>query len=238
MWYWIKKAVNLFLFIASIIMLSWFIKGSLLNIYVIPTNSMSPTLKVGDYITVQKFPYLIKVPEHYPLSIVPFPYYSNKGFLNLEIDDIIVFYSPIEKNSNPVQNMTLIKRIRGIPGDTIYVHDRLVISKDSVNKYSEVKSFYAPKKGDSIILKKDNYNKWEKLIKKDGSSITIIDDQIVINNEPSNIYIFSNAFYFLTGDNTTESNDSRIWGPIPDNLIIGKAKRVIYRDKKVSNITL
>lgn len=56
---------------------------------------MFPTLDLGDYVFVTKFPYNLRTPECYPLTAIPFPYYKTDGLGDVEIGDIVVFDLPI-----------------------------------------------------------------------------------------------------------------------------------------------
>src|SRR5690554_1401177 len=158
---WIKKSLRFAWFFVCIILLSWIIKGFILTVYVIPTQSMYPGLEVGDYVTVQKFPYVIRVPEFYPLTNIPFHYYSKEGYLKLKKKDIVAFYSLSESKSHPVTRMTLIKRITALPSDTVYVQDKSIVSKNNLLRNVPWEKHFVPQKNQTVYLTDSNFYDWE-----------------------------------------------------------------------------
>ncbi|MCB9209126.1 MAG: signal peptidase I [Ignavibacteriales bacterium] len=80
-----------------------------------------------------------------------------------------------------------------------------------------------PKKGDKIILTKGNINDWKTIIDRefDREVVTIEDGNILIDGEKSNEYILKQDYYFMVGDNRDDSYDSRFWGFVPRENIVG-----------------
>lgn len=90
-----------------------------------------------------------------------------------------------------------------------------------------------PGKGDTLKLDTLNLCLYERLISVyEGNKIDIKNDSIFINNQYSLMYIVKQNYYFMMGDNRHNSQDSRHWGFVPENHIIGKATRIIFSNKK------
>jgi signal peptidase I len=92
---------------------------------------------------------------------------------------------------------------------------------------------YIPKKDD--VLKLDTFNIvfYKKLIKDhEKNTLEIKGDSIYINNELTTTYNVKRNYYFTLGDNRDNANDSRKWGFLPENFIVGKSIYVIKQTKK------
>lgn len=166
----------------------------------IPSGSMLPTLKIGDFILVNKFSYGLRMPI------------TNKVIIPIgkpKRGDIVVFKYP----ANP--EVDFIKRLVGLPGDKIsYINKELFINGKEIPK-SFVGSILQP--SNSPTEKSQEYR--EKLGKFDNS---------VLNVSWNNAKNFKNVVvpkgeYFVMGDNRDFSEDSRYWGFVPAKNLVGKA---------------
>ena len=96
------------------------------------------------------------------------------------------------------------------------------LKKDwTVNNYGPI---YIPKKGDTLSLNKDNIHFYKKLIEDyEGNKLEIIEnDLFIINEKQSKSYTVKMNYYWMMGDNRHNSEDSRVWGFVPENHIVGK----------------
>ncbi len=177
------------------------LRSFLLEPFRIPSASMMPTLLIGDFIVVNKFTYGIRLPV-LDTKIVEIG--------SPERGDVVVFRYP-EDPSIP-----FIKRIVGLPGDTIRYREKSLYingkpaSQRSLGVYSGYGSgadftgtnireeALGEKKHD--ILVQGHYS-----IRRDGE------------------WVVPDGQYFVLGDNRDNSRDSRFWGFVPDELLIGRA---------------
>lgn len=82
---------------------------------------------------------------------------------------------------------------------------------------------YIPKKGDQIDLSLDNLPLYKKIIKDyEFNDIEISNGRIIINSEEQDSYIFKQDYYWMMGDNRYNSEDSRVWGFVPFDHVLGK----------------
>ena len=82
---------------------------------------------------------------------------------------------------------------------------------------------YIPKKGDQIDLSLDNLPLYKKIIKDyEFNDIEISNGRIIINSEEQNSYTFKQDYYWMMGDNRYNSEDSRVWGFVPFDHVLGK----------------
>lgn len=189
----------------------------------IPSASMMPTLVRGDFVLVEKFRYGIRNPFTnaviYPTSTV------KRG-------DIVVFKYP--ENTN----IDYIKRIIGLPGDVIrYDRGRFYIKEKNSNDFELL---HAEKDVEQPYLVRDEvYPSEHGVVSTEdllGFKHKIMRDVEVRPREPFYMQpgriVLGNEYgewevptghYFAVGDNREHSRDSRFWGFVPDNYIVGRA---------------
>lgn len=177
-----------------VIVLVLVVRSFLVEPFQIPSSSMEPTLEVGDFILVNKFTYGIRLPV--------------TGTKIVEINqpqrgDVMVFFPPGD-------DRYFIKRVIGLPGDLIEYHDKVLTINGVRQDLSPVAS---------LVLDPEQRDLFTENL--DGRLHSVY-------HQPSRQAIsFSGVVqpghYFMMGDNRDNSSDSRFWGQVPEERIVGKA---------------
>lgn len=98
---------------------------------------------------------------------------------------------------------------------------------DSVYYKWNIKNFgplYIPRAGDVLAINSVNYRLYKKPIEYEtGKDLRVVDNRIYLDDELMNTYLFKQNYYFMSGDLVGDSKDSRYWGLLPEDHIIGKA---------------
>jgi signal peptidase I len=176
------------------------LRSFLVEPFRIPSGSMIPTLLVGDFILVNKFTYGIRLPV------------LNHKIIDLgtpQRGDVVVFRYPLDPST------PFIKRVVGLPGDTIRYHDKDVyingekVSHVPKGTYVGVRS--AASHTGATVLSERLDGREHDIIHTPGARS--------LNGE----FRVPSGQYFVLGDNRDNSRDSRFWGYVPDENLIGKA---------------
>ncbi len=241
------------------------IKGFFFEAFRIPTGSMEDTLLPGDFLVVNKAAYSLDTPANIPLTGMSIPHFTLISWSAPLRDDIIVFEFPGNKDELlPLQPANYIKRVAGIPGDTIELRNKVLyvnnketpfpelvkISKTSSFRWGEAEKnlypgnngwnsdFYGPLvvpyKGQTIQVNPRNINDWKTIIDREYGKRAVSVEGTVINIDgiPSRRYTFQKNYYFVLGDNRDDSMDSRFWGFVPEDRIIGRAEFIYWSLKE------
>jgi signal peptidase I len=151
-----------------------------------------------------------------------------------------------------------LKRCIGLPGDIIRIHQRTVYINDrkqelpphgkylrpepipagysNPNIFPRISDFnednygpiVVPEKGSVLSLNADNISTWEVFVGREGHSASLIKNQVFIDGRPANRYVVERDYLFAMGDNRDDSLDSRFWGFVPVEDVIGTPMFVFW----------
>jgi signal peptidase I len=202
-----EGAVEFVASLAPVLGLVLVLRSFVIEPFQIPSSSMVPTLKVGDFILVNKWTYGIRLPVLRTKII---------ELNSPERGDVMVFFPPHEERY-------FIKRVIGLPGDEIHVLDGvLYINGDKMSQKVLEGEIPAAR---SAVMSEDLYGLEHAMQKR------ILPTRLSQNFTA----VVPQGHYFMMGDNRDNSSDSRVWGPVPEQRIVGKAfARWMFWDKFLS----
>lgn len=183
-----------------VILIVLLLRSFLVEPFRIPSASMMPTLVAGDFILVNKYVYGLRLPV------------LNRKFLDIQSPqrgDTVVFRFPKEPS------IDYIKRVVGLPGDriayidkTLYINGSMV-AQQLLGTYTGIGAGRSYS-GAKLILEQ---------LDTASHQILVANDRHLGEGE----FLVPEGHYFVMGDNRDNSNDSRYWGVVPEENLVGKA---------------
>lgn len=178
------------------------LRSFILEPFRIPSGSMMPTLLIGDFILVKKYEYGIRLPVvHTKLTE------GNK----VERGDVVVFRFP----NDPT--VDFIKRVVGLPGDTISYYNKKLSVNGKLVDIEFDRLYEGQGTGADNMAGHEIYN-----ASMDDVNHTYMNDpkaELSVNGT----VVVPSGQYFVMGDNRDHSNDSRYWGFVPEQNLVGQA---------------
>lgn len=200
---WIKKMwkewrATLFLIVFVIIP----VKSSLADFNWVPTGSMNPTILEGDFVFVNKAAYGLRV----PLTLQRMARWASP-----ERGDIVICFSPED-------NVRLIKRMIGLPGDELEIRDNQLYINEQPVPQSEMDPNCFEDLSDTLLSQ--SQFSVEQL---DSCEHPIMVTPSVVSKRHFGPVVVPEGQYFVMGDNRDNSRDSRYFGFVPRRNIVGRA---------------
>tara|TARA_B100002003_G_scaffold251057_1_gene292843 strand:- start:1301 stop:2029 length:729 start_codon:yes stop_codon:yes gene_type:complete len=200
------------------------IRSFLFQPFYIPSSSMEPNLLVGDRLFVSKYSY------GYSRHSLPFsPKIYNKRILSKlpRRGDVIVFKTPADNRTD------YIKRLIGIPGDSVQIIDKELYLNDVKIKKEKIESLSSVNCGNEVL----EVNFFKETLPNGNNYITAYRNNGTMLNTDK--FIVPEDHYFFMGDNRDCSKDSRFLssvGYVSFNNFVGKAKIIFFStDKRKGN---
>jgi signal peptidase I len=209
--WWVEYSVSFF----PVILIVFLLRSFLVEPFKIPSGSMIPTLLVGDFILVNKFTYGIRLPV------------LNRKVIEIgspQRGDVMVFRYPEDPS------LDYIKRVVAVPGDRVEYRDKRLLINGRPLELKRLEDY----------LQRERMQYAQRFIERlDG-----VEHQILVEEDaPAFVPAVRNfpfaancnynvsglactvppGHYYLMGDNRDNSSDSRVWGFVPDENIVGKA---------------
>ena len=197
----VKEWVLPFVYIFAIITP---LKSAVLDWNHVPTGSMKPTILVGDNLLINKLAYDLKI---------PFTTCHLAKWGNPERGDIVVFF-------DPAKDIRMVKRVIGLPGDTIELVDNKLTINGKPISYKAAGMNPLPEQEKNVAQVKT-----ENLCGK-AHLMMELPDRFAFRTFPK--VTVPAGKYFVMGDNRDNSMDSRFFGFVERKRIVGRAERVIY----------
>lgn len=208
---WVEWGASFF----PVILIVFVLRSFLFEPFKIPSGSMIPTLLVGDFILVNKFTYGIRLPV------------INQKIIDINLPqrgDVMVFRYPEDPS------LDYIKRVVGLPGDTIaYENKKLTINGKAV-EMKKIDDYRHPERmyfSEQFVAQLGDVE--HKLLNDTDAPAFVLDasrfpyrENCSYNTVGVTCKVPANH-YFMMGDNRDNSRDSRAWGFVPEQNIVGKA---------------
>lgn len=179
-----------------VLLIVFLLRSFLFEPFQIPSASMVPTLEVGDFILVNKYAYGLRAPV------------LRTKFLEVDEPkrgDVMVFFPPNDERY-------FIKRVIGLPGDEIKVINNLLYVNGEVMPQTAVLNNGSDNPRYQVM--RENLSGVKHLMRKRDFPGQFGRNESIVVPE---------GHYFMMGDNRDNSSDSRVWGPVPEANIVGKA---------------
>lgn len=236
--------------------LSLAIKFFVIDAARIASGSMEYTLLEGDAILINKL--VRSASSESPQALnAGSSIFRSFPVSAIERGDVLVLQFPGKRDElKPTRSDEYVKRCVALAGDTIMIKAGIVFVNGSRLNFPGSSSgprirpshrderlfppnsgfnldfygpLYVPRAGDVVRLTNQNYSTWEMLIRREGHSIRRVGDNgFEIDGRKAESYTVRKNYLFVLGDNFYHSSDSRFWGFVPDDRVIGEAVAIYW----------
>jgi signal peptidase I len=209
--WWVEYGASLF----PVILVVFLLRSFVVEPFKIPSGSMIPTLLVGDFILVNKYTYGIRLPV------------ANVKVIEVgspQRGDVMVFRYPADPS------LDYIKRVVGVPGDRVsYQNKRLRINDQEV-PLADAGEYLHPERLQYSKRLAERLGEVTHDILNDVDAPAGVPDAMAFPHRENCLYNAAGIVctvppgnYFVMGDNRDNSRDSRVWGFVPEQNIVGRA---------------
>ncbi len=232
----------------------------------IPSDSMSPELREGDFVLVWKPVVGARLFNlNKSLNLEQTEIYRLPGFRKIRRNDVLVFNFPHPNDWSRIEMHIMkyyIKRCIGLPGDTVSIRKGMfkvegvdmplgdVASQKRIGlmhaedfpegvyccfpydslvdwNIKEFGPLFVPGEGDVVKMDRTGGVLYRKLIEwEQGGKMQVKGDTVLLDDSMITSYRFCKNYYFVAGDRGENSQDSRYWGLLPEEYIVGVASRI------------
>ena len=215
--WWVEYGASFF----PVILIVFGLRSFVVEPFKIPSGSMIPTLLVGDFILVEKFAYGLRDPV------------TNTKFLETgspERGDVVVFKYPLDTR------VDYIKRVVGMPGDRVIYRNKELMIRPKCEE-QEGKTCPGFKKLDVKFEQRGEFTQMGIPLDRYTEQLGDVSHETLRNplmpdmvgryyRQPGTYpdeWVVPEGQYFVMGDNRDNSTDSRFWGFVPEQNLVGKA---------------
>jgi signal peptidase I len=209
--WWVEYSISFF----PVILVVFLLRSFLVEPFKIPSGSMIPTLQIGDFILVNKFAYGIRLPV---INVKVIDVGSPKR------GDVMVFRYPADPS------LDYIKRVVGLPGDRVEYRDKALTINGRPVPRRQVSDYESRERLQQFqrFLESFDGAEHEIILERDapgfvGQTMDFGHSSNCDYNSGGVVCTVPPGHYFMMGDNRDNSSDSRVWGFVPDENIVGKA---------------
>ena len=268
---YLNRLMDVFIYtsIAGLLLVAsyFFCRIFVVDQFVIPSDSMYPTLQVGDRVWVNKLVMGARINDDIEsASSSTLRSWRTRGIRRVGRNDILIFNFPINEDRIAFKiNYVYAKRCVALPGDSISAVDGYYKNsnwtgvlgnkhaQDYLNSFHDdkldewikytipydhrypwnIRNFgpiYVPRKGDVMRLDANALLFYAKILEFETNKKFSLsaDGEVLADGDPIEYHIFTHNYYFTVGDNVMNSCDSRYWGFVPEEYIVGVVGIIPY----------
>lgn len=268
---YLNRLMDVFIYtsIAGLLLVAsyFFCRIFVVDQFVIPSDSMYPTLQVGDRVWVNKLVMGARIYDDLDsASNSTLCSWRTRGIRKVKRNDILIFNFPINEDRIAFKiNYVYAKRCVALPGDSISAVDGYYrnsnwtgvlgnkhaqdylnsIPDDKLDEWIKytipydhryswnIRNFgpiYVPRKGDVMRLDANALLFYAKILEFETNKKFSLsaDGEVLADGVPMEYHIFTHNYYFTVGDNVMNSHDSRYWGFVPEEYIVGVVGFIPY----------